>query len=157
MIVELIHKTEIDDCIAKEIENLNNIHNIKTIYSCCGHQNNNAFILVYGEKDIRKMLELGYIKKSIFTYYIAFQPKSECKCDRTITLPHAKELLTIKSKGIPPSFIGLEINIDIDELKEYYNNELSEYLSSVPVRIMNGKIIKHFTFEEFLKKLDIIN
>jgi hypothetical protein len=157
MIIDLIHKAEIDDCIVAEIVELNNIHNIHTVYSCCGHKNNEkAFILVFEQSDFDKMMKLGYKQKKTGTYYISFQPKSECKCIKPISPSHAKEMLIVKQKGIPPNHVGLNITVDMNELKKYYNENLSKYLSSQQVVIINGKKIKYFTFEEFLIKLDVI-
>ena len=35
--VTLVHKVSIDDCIADEVEILNNVYDIFTLSSCCGH------------------------------------------------------------------------------------------------------------------------
>ena len=86
----LVHKIAVDDCIADEIEKLNNIHGIFTLSSCCGH-GGTPYIIVTGS-DMRVMMDLGY--NSMALKYLdndteiegdrivmmAFRPKSECKC-----------------------------------------------------------------------------
>jgi len=88
--ITLVHKISVDDCIADEIEKLNNIHGIFTLSSCCGH-GNAGYIIVAGS-DMHVMVELGY--NNIALKYLdndteiegdrivmmAFKPKSKCKC-----------------------------------------------------------------------------
>lgn len=70
----------VDRCIAKEILELNNIHNINTIYSCCGHGIDEGMIHV-SETDKGMMRKLGYIEISDDTAAITiFKPKSLCIC-----------------------------------------------------------------------------
>ena len=88
--VTLVHKVSIDDCIADEIEKLNNIDDIFTLSSCCGH-GEIGYIIVAGS-DMQRMIDLGY--NTIASKYLdndteiegdrivmmAFKSKSECKC-----------------------------------------------------------------------------
>jgi len=88
--ITLVHKISVDDCIADEIEKLNNVNDIFTLSSCCGH-GNTGYIIVAGS-DIQTMTSLGY--NTIALKYIdndteiegdrivmmAFRPKSECEC-----------------------------------------------------------------------------
>lgn len=90
--ITVFHHISVDECIAKEIEELNNINDIFTLSSCCGHEQN-GYIIVAGN-DIKRMMDLGY--RTVTLKYIdndaeidgdrivmcAFRPKSECKCDR---------------------------------------------------------------------------
>ena len=106
--VEIIHKIDVDICIADEIERLNNVHGIFTLACCCGHGfEEDAFIVVvdnaYKDIDdlldvsINRMCKLGYEIRDSYTYdaytlnknnklkltkkkYISFKPKSKCKC-----------------------------------------------------------------------------
>lgn len=87
--ITLVHKISVDDCIADEIEKLNNVHGIFTLSSCCGH-GNTGYIIVAGS-DMKVMTDLGY--NTIALKYLdndaeiegdrivmmAFKPKSECK------------------------------------------------------------------------------
>ena len=88
--ITLVHKISVDDCIADEIEKLNNLHGIFTLSSCCGH-GHAGYIIVAGS-DMHMMIDLGY--NTIALKYLendaevegdrivmmAFKPKSECKC-----------------------------------------------------------------------------
>ena len=102
------HKIKVDDCIADEILELNNNYNILTLASCCGHGEDDGFIVVHNDmydstiddigSDILKMLKLGYKFKDFYTYNAdsmsknkklttwrkrtvpCFLPKSKCKC-----------------------------------------------------------------------------
>ena len=88
--VTLVHKVSIDDCIADEIEKLNNIDDVFTLSPCCGH-GDTPYIIVAGS-DIQKMMDLGY--NTIALKYLdndseiegdrivmmAFRPKSWCRC-----------------------------------------------------------------------------
>lgn len=56
--ITLIHNISVDDCIADEIEKLNNVHGIFTLSSCCGH-GNTGYIIVAGS-DMKVMIDLGY-------------------------------------------------------------------------------------------------
>ena len=55
---KVCHESYIDKCIADEIKELANKHNILTLYSCCGH-GEPGFIVVHPD-DISKMKEIGY-------------------------------------------------------------------------------------------------
>jgi hypothetical protein len=106
---EITIKVKVDECIADEIEHLNNVNKIQTLFSCCGHGRKDDSAYIYVEEcDIRKMLRLGYrldsggytiwqcfhsndaekenAKKNLPTIYItpfaSFAPKSVCKCKR---------------------------------------------------------------------------
>lgn len=88
--ITLVHKISVDECIADEIEKLNNVHSILTLSSCCGH-GEAGYIIVAGS-DMQIMIGLGY--GVIALKYLdndaeiegdrivmmAFKPKSECKC-----------------------------------------------------------------------------
>lgn len=69
----------IDACIAKEVEDLNNVHNVKTVMSCCGHKEEKGFITTT-DNDIYKdkMTSLGYQYVDNGAGY--FIPLSSCKC-----------------------------------------------------------------------------
>ncbi len=88
--VILVHEIDIDSCIADEIIELNNIHHVFTLSSCCGH-GKGGYIIVAGT-EIDKMADLGYemttlkyldsdidLGKDRITL-CSFKPKSECKC-----------------------------------------------------------------------------
>lgn len=88
--ITLVHKISVDDCIADEIEKLNNMHGIFTLSSCCGH-GKAGYIIVAGS-DMHVMIDLGY-NNMVLKYLdndveiegdriviMAFKPKSECKC-----------------------------------------------------------------------------
>ena len=88
--VTLIHKVSIDICIADEIEKLNNVYDIFTLSSCCGHQEG-GYIIVSGS-DIQEMVDLGYNNMALKyldndveiegdkIVMCAFRPKSKCRC-----------------------------------------------------------------------------
>lgn len=88
--ITLIHKVSIDDCIADEIEKLNNVDDIFTLSSCCGH-GDTGYIIVAGS-DMQKMMGLGYSTMALKyldndaeiegdrIVMMAFKPKSECIC-----------------------------------------------------------------------------
>ena len=88
--ITLVHKVSIDDCIADEIEKLNNIDDIFTLSSCCGH-GDTGYIIVAGS-DMQRMIDLGYNTMALKyldndaeiegdrIVMMAFRPKSECKC-----------------------------------------------------------------------------
>lgn len=88
--ITLVHKISVDECIADEIEKLNNMYDIYTLSSCCGH-GNIGYIIVAGS-DMHVMIELGYSNialnyldndTEIEGYRIvmmAFKPKSQCRC-----------------------------------------------------------------------------
>ncbi len=110
--IEIRRKIEVDDCLAEEIEELNNVYNITTLACCCGHgDEKEAFIAVddnmYGlYEDIMEgsdvvislliMQKLGYNLAHEPYYYLAhdhegkqkmkelpaFVPKSKCKCQK---------------------------------------------------------------------------
>jgi len=90
--ITIVHNIDVDSCIAGEIEKLNNIDNILTLSSCCGH-GETGYIIVAGNK-IEKMNRLGY---EITTpkymdneiefdkdkvVLCSFKPKSECVCQK---------------------------------------------------------------------------
>ncbi len=88
--ITLVHNISVDDCIADEIEKLNNVHGIFTLSSCCGH-GNVGYIIVAGS-DMERMISLGYNTMALKyldndaeiegdrIVMMAFKPKSECKC-----------------------------------------------------------------------------
>ena len=88
--ITLVHKVSIDDCIADEIEKLNNIDDIFTLSSCCGH-GDTGYIIVAGS-DMQRMIDLGYNTMALKyldndaeiegdrIVMMAFRQKSECKC-----------------------------------------------------------------------------
>lgn len=89
--VILIHKISVDMCIADEIEKLNNVYDIFTLSSCCGH-GEIGYIIVAGS-DIQQMSKLGY--NTIALKYIDNDivcnddrmvlcglPKSKCICNK---------------------------------------------------------------------------
>lgn len=100
--ITITHKIKVDQCIADEILELNNKHNILTILSCCGHgDEKEAFLLVHDD-DIGKIIKLGYeiasemiyaeraqiqcqtkdeIKLSV-RWSLGFRPKSICQCKK---------------------------------------------------------------------------
>lgn len=61
------HKVEIDHCIADEIKELNNKHNILTLYSCCGHDKDYYGYIVVHPDNISDMIELGYQYNGFFS------------------------------------------------------------------------------------------
>lgn len=88
--ITIVHNIDVDSCIADEIEKLNNIDNIFTLSSCCGH-GYTGYIVVAGS-EIEKMTRLGY-EMTTLKYLdneididkerivlCAFKPKSECTC-----------------------------------------------------------------------------
>lgn len=85
--ITVVHNISVDSCIADEIEELNNINNILTLSSCCGH-GETGYIIVAGS-DIQKMIKLGYdmttlkyLDNEIESDLVmcAFKPKSKCSC-----------------------------------------------------------------------------
>ena len=107
-IIEIRHEIEVDECLAKEIEELNNIYGIVTSACCCGHgDEKEAFIAIddnmqglYENVSVVKMHRLGYKAAHEPYYYLAlnhydsdkeqmkelpaFIPKSKCKCKKII-------------------------------------------------------------------------
>ena len=82
--VNIIREIPTDICIAKEIEYLNNIHNINTISSCCGH-GNSGHIVVHISDAYCMRDQLGYIPQINFEKdenmkTVSFDPKSACTC-----------------------------------------------------------------------------
>lgn len=89
--ITIVHSIDVDECIADEIEKLNNIDDIFTLSSCCGHGINVGYIIVAGS-EIEKMIHLGYETTALKyleseidldkdrVVLCAFKPKSECKC-----------------------------------------------------------------------------
>lgn len=86
---------DVDDCIADEVLELNQM-GIQTLYCCCGHgSRHNAFISVKTDYQ-SKMREMGYkekkpiIRKKVYRQYpkslvydheytdVSFLPKSKC-------------------------------------------------------------------------------
>jgi hypothetical protein len=90
--ITLVHNIRVDDCIADEIEELNNVYGIFTLSSCCGHGSTGYIIVAVS--DMEEMMSLGY--NNIALNYLdndieiegdrivmmAFKPKSECNCDK---------------------------------------------------------------------------
>lgn len=88
--ITIVHEIDVDSCIADEIKKLNNVDNIFTLSSCCGH-GETGYIIVAGS-EIEKMTDLGY-EPTALKYLdneieygkdrivlCAFKPKSECVC-----------------------------------------------------------------------------
>ena len=105
--IKICHETNVDKCIYKEILELNNRHNILTLFSCCGHRSENKAFIVVQDDDIEKMLSLDYkitdtygalgkyvdnddevyidiknkdLIKECGRWFLAFRPKSKCIC-----------------------------------------------------------------------------
>lgn len=71
----------VDICIADEVMGLNNNMGISTQYSCCsGGYKATAFIKVL-EKDIPKMIELGYVQRAPKSNPQFFKVKSKLMCN----------------------------------------------------------------------------
>lgn len=64
--IRITQTIQVDPCIADEIAELNNTHNIDTMFSCCGH-GGQGYIIVR-DLDIQKMLDIGY--KRIWRRYL---------------------------------------------------------------------------------------
>lgn len=85
--IEITHTIDVDKCIAKEIKELNNDHNILTLYSCCGHEKGSHGYIVVHEFDKELLIELGYKQngwlepgsRPHMTKYPTFETKSVCK------------------------------------------------------------------------------
>jgi len=89
--ITITHNIDVDSCIADEIEKLNNIDDIFTLSSCCGHGCWVGYIIVAGS-EIEKMMQLGYDTTALKyldneveldkdrVVICAFKPKSECNC-----------------------------------------------------------------------------
>lgn len=52
-------RIQVDKCLEEEIKFLNDVCNIKTIQSCCGHNQVEGWIAV-SQDDIERMIDLGY-------------------------------------------------------------------------------------------------
>ena len=90
--ITIVHEIDVDSCIAGEIEKLNNVDDIFTLSSCCGH-GATGYIIVAGS-EIEKMIGLGYETKALNyldndiesgnerIVLCAFKPKSECVCNK---------------------------------------------------------------------------
>lgn len=88
--ITIVHSIDVDTCIADEIEKLNNIDDIFTLSSCCGH-GDTGYIIVAGS-EIEKMIRIGYETTALKyldneveldkdrVVLCGFKPKSECKC-----------------------------------------------------------------------------
>lgn len=88
--ITVVHRISVDECIAKEIEKLNNVNDIFTLSSCCGH-GEAGYIIVAGI-DIERMMDLGYYTTALKysdndteiegdkIVICSFKPKSECRC-----------------------------------------------------------------------------
>jgi hypothetical protein len=60
-LIRLTHSVDVDKCIAHEIRELTNKHNILTIYSCCGHKKGKRDgCIVVSPYSIADMQKLGY-------------------------------------------------------------------------------------------------
>jgi hypothetical protein len=85
--ITISHTVDIDKCLTKEISELNNKHNILTLYSCCGHNKGDYGYIVVHEFNEEDMVNLGYEKQGVFRtntcgremIYNTFRPKSACK------------------------------------------------------------------------------
>ena len=105
--IKICHEITVDKCIYKEILELNNRHNILTLFSCCGHRSENKAFIVVQDDDIEKMLSLDYkitgtygalgkyidnddevsidiknkdLIKECGRWFLTFKPKSKCVC-----------------------------------------------------------------------------
>jgi len=87
MKIKIQHSIDVDKCIATEIKDLNNKHNILTLYSCCGHEKGENGYIVVHEFSEGDMVKLGYEKQGIFQtnacgrgmLYNTFRANSVCK------------------------------------------------------------------------------
>lgn len=91
--ITLTNTIEVDACIAKEIEFLNNMAGIQTIYSCCGH-GSGGYIIAHPDcvEDMKKLKYKsdGKLYATRFDeddrylighlWLLKFIPKSKCKC-----------------------------------------------------------------------------
>lgn len=126
-------ETEVDDCLADEIRDLNNVHGVCTISSCCGHTiKENASITIFNELDRDKMIKLGYerLRPLGIEYYMSFKPKSKCKC-------------TSADKSEPDQ-LYIPIN------KESFNHNNDSFIVN-----FEGDV-RSFTLKEFLTKLGFL-
>ncbi len=96
--ITITQRILVDPCIAAEIKELNDVHNIDTHFSCCGHGYGKQGYIIVKELDAGKMERLGYIRKGRrihwYGYYLTektkikahesvqfeFKPMSECTC-----------------------------------------------------------------------------
>ena len=89
--ITIVHKIDVDSCIADEILKLNNEYDIFTLSSCCGH-GETGYIIVAGS-EIDRMIKLGY-EMTVLKYIdndiildkdrvvlCGFKPKSKCLCN----------------------------------------------------------------------------
>ncbi len=90
----LKHSVILDSCVRDEVEYINNVLNILTLESCCGHGRGNGIIYAIGTS-AQKMLYAGY--KVIEVYKLTnkpdgvsvillcgFKPKSICSCSEKL-------------------------------------------------------------------------
>ena len=85
--IEVRHKIEVDGCIAKEVEELNNLYGVTTLWSCCGHGDVKRAAIVVIKEDVDTVVhELGYEQimadpdVDITTMDLWVRPKSKCGC-----------------------------------------------------------------------------
>ena len=94
--ITISHTISVDECIANEIIELNNKHNILTVNSCCNHKEGYYGSVAVHPDDIINMLVLGYVPSGVWNTTISkivlkkaqkytfpnFQSKSKCtgKC-----------------------------------------------------------------------------
>jgi len=64
--ITINHKVQIDICIAEEIAELNNKHNILTLTSCCCHEKGCFGMVAIHPDCIEDLLKLGYVYNGIF-------------------------------------------------------------------------------------------
>lgn len=88
--LKINHIVEVDNCIAKEILELNNKYNILTLHSCCGHDEGDCGFVAVHPENIKDMIALGYVRNGKYTTqpndkeseyeFPVFATKSVCKC-----------------------------------------------------------------------------
>lgn len=92
--VSMVYSVWVDRCISNEVEFLNNICGVQTLFSCCGH-GDGGYIVVHPDH-IDDMKSLGYESDGKLyatrfdhedvefltghLWLLRFLPKSECKC-----------------------------------------------------------------------------
>ena len=82
--IQIHHQITVDECIAEEISELNNLHGIVTMYSCCGHGYKNGAFITVRLDCISKMLAMGYeLAGHRRPNQDTFRPKSGCQCRAT--------------------------------------------------------------------------
>lgn len=105
--IEIRHEIEVDECLAKEIEELNNIYGIVTLACCCGHgDENEAFIAV--DDNMQGLYEnvmenstrtISVLKMRQLGYKVAYEPYCYAAFDHYGAEEHMKELPTFVPKS----------------------------------------------------------